>query len=395
MKRERAIIAKIENEFVLKAHYALSAVEQKLIVYLVSRINPQDEDSFQKQIVPIKDLEKLFASSEKKKWGNIYSYLEDMCDNLLGQIIRFREPIMINEEERIIKGGINWFQHILIVENKKGQKSIEFMFSDMMRPFLLELKRYVRISALEVMELKSKYAIRMYQVFKTERERTKKHKNASIITYTVEELKAFLGIPEKYPVLSNFRRRVLEVIEQDINAYSQEIVVKIEYVREGRKVTKIQFIITDKVSKKAISKTPEYTDYVPSDEDIAILTNAKFLALKALVDYGVKPGIAYKRILPSIMAGDIEGFEDIFIQQALIFFGTHTNQKNATAKAGSFVIWWTEKQVFSHEGDVYWKLHEKVYNYKKSLNEERRENRELAKKLPRATFLAKVREGKE
>ena len=219
MEDKKNAIAKIENEFVLKAHYSLSATEQKLILYLASRINPQEDELFHKQIVPVKSLEKLFSSEDTKRWGSVYSYLENICDRLLTQTIRFTQPVILNNEERIIKGGINWFQHILIVENKQKEKSIEFMFSDMMKPFLLELNKYVKLNTLEIMDLRGKYSVRMYQVFKAERERTRKHKPASNLGYELEELKSFLGVSGKYKTLPNFRRRVLEPMIEEINNF--------------------------------------------------------------------------------------------------------------------------------------------------------------------------------
>ena len=88
MKKTTTPTVKIENEFVMKAHYSLSAIEQKLILYLASQINPKENKEFHKQVVPIKKLER-FLTDENSKWGSIYSYLDNICDKLLTQRIRF------------------------------------------------------------------------------------------------------------------------------------------------------------------------------------------------------------------------------------------------------------------------------------------------------------------
>lgn len=387
-KKNNSLIATIENEFVMKAHYSLSAVEQKLILYLASRINPLEDKEFHKQIVAIKDLEAIFlgADADTKKWGSVYSYMESVCDNLLSQTIRFVEPIVLNEKTKVIKGGINWFQHILIIENEKKETSIEFKFSDMMKPFLLELNKYVKLNAFEVMSLRGKYSIRMYQIFKAERERTKKYKVESILEYDLIELRSLLGIGDKYTLMANLRRRVLEPIAKEINDYSKEISVKFDYIKKRNNVTGVRFMITDKSSKVKEIKEVKLNDFTPSDKDIASLTNAQYKAYMELIEYGVKEGIAFKQIIPTIKVGVITGFEDVFVKQAITYFNGKTTQKTKSAKAGAFVNWWVESKVFSDKADLYWKFHDYAYEHQKGLSPEAKANRELAKNITREEF---------
>lgn len=386
MNNKNNLVASIENEFIIKAHYSLSAIEQKIVLYLASRINPKIDKEFHKQIIPIKELEKVFLNDRDVKWGNVYSYLETICDKLLDKTIRFNKPLVLDGKQRAIRGRINWFQHILVVENEHKQVCIEFKFSDMMKPFLLQLNKYVKLNVLEVMDMQGKYAIHMYQVFKSERARTKAFsKLQTVMKYDLFEFREYLDIVDKYGKIANLRRRVIEPVINEVNEYSEEINVKYEYIKKGKSVTGLKFIISDKPSKK-LSNTPKYKDFVPSEDDLLKLTNAQYKAYFKLVEYGVIEGIAYKQILPTIKAGDILGFEDIFINAAIKYFSENTNHKNDKYKAGAFVKWWTENDVFSDKNDIYWKLHEKAYNYKKNLKGEAKTNREVAKNITRKEF---------
>jgi hypothetical protein len=235
------------------------------------------------------------------------------------------------------------------------------------------------------MDLRGKYAVRMYQVFKAERERTRKHKSESILSFELDELKNFLGISGKYDTLPNLRRRVLEPMVDEINKFSKEIQVDFEYLKKRAKVVGIQFLIKDTFISHL--NGPESEDLSLAEVEVGRLTKSRYMAFKMLLDFGVLDGIAYHRILPTIGAGEVEGYEDVFIRHAINHFNKKTDKESPEAKAGAFVKWWTEKKAFSTEAELYWQIQEKVQRYKKSMSEETRHNRELAKTMSHQDFL--------
>lgn len=388
MENDKKQIAKIENDFIFKAHYALSAVEQKLILHLVSRLDPLNDKNFAKQIVPIRDIERALweQGGRTSKVGNVYEYLQEVTGRLIDRKIFFNKEVII-KKQKIYGGFINWFQSILVLEHK-GQVCIEFMFSERMKPFLLQLNEYVKINAMEVMDMRGKHSIRMYQIFKAKREQTKKHAKYEVftpITYGLDDLKAMLGIGGKYKVLKNFRRRVLEPIETEINEYSNEISISFDYIKTRRKVTGIEFKIFDKV--KPVQKL-QNVDYIPSTEDLEKLTWAKRNAYDKLLEFGVKEGIAIRQIIEKVKGGEMEGYEDLFIEKALEHFKKWSKQqKNAKQSVGTFVNWWTKKKVFDIQNDVFFKIVEAVNVEKKKMEQERIDNRRVAKDMPKAEFM--------
>ncbi len=383
------MVAKIENDFIFKAHYSLSSIEQKIVLYLVSRIDPQKNGAFDKQVVPIKHLEKILWSGQKKM-GDPYRYMKEVVENLIDRKIYFRHEIIINNE-KIYGGVINWFQSILVKDTPEGI-GIEFMFSERMKPFLLELNKYVRLNAMEVMDMRGKHAIRLYQVFKAERERTRKFKNVSTVTYDLEELKAILDVSGKYKVLKDFRRYVLESVVKEIETCSNEISISYSYIKTRRKVTGIEFSIYDKKSVELIApelpKTKEGEEnYVPDKSDLDKLTFAQSKAYQLLLDFGVYGGIAYKQILPTIKGVNMEGFEDLFVEQAIqLFRRKEKGKKDDKKSTGTFVNWWTKKKVFDISGDVFFQISDKVHAAKKRLGQERLDNRAVAKDMTKGAF---------
>lgn len=373
-------VAKLENDFIVNAHYNLSAVEQKIVLFLASRLNPKSDKEFVQQIIPIKEIENFIW--EKNKVGNVYEYLHIVCTRLLNRTIFFPKGAIINGE-KIYGGGIHWFQSILVKDTDKGL-SIEFMFSERMKPFLLELNQYVRLNVVEVMNMKGKHAIRMYQVFKAEREKTKKFRSITLVSYSLDELKTILNLSGRYKVLKDFRRNVLEPIEREINEYSEEISISYEYLKTRRKVTGVEFYIFD---KKNIDIKKELESYEPSKKEIESLSRSKLHAYENMLSFGIYEGIAFKQMLPNIKGGNIEGYEDLFLEKAIAHFAKRARQqKTSKESAATFVNWWTAKKVFSHDEDVFWKIAEEVNLVKKKMSQEKLDNRSIAKGMTNKEF---------
>jgi len=388
MMKEKKItkqIARIENRFIFNARYQLSAREQKIILYLMSNLDPKRQDDFHKQIVPVKELETLLKR-EDKKWGGLYKEMNDFSARIISKYISFDSDFLIDGKP--LRGVISWFQSVLPVENDFGEVSLEFMFSERLKPFLLQLSEYAKIHPLDVAPMKSGFAIRMYQVFKAERDRMRRHTQSSSLVYTLDALKKMLGIEGKYKVLKDFRRRVLDVVEREVNTHSPGIQVKYEYIKTNRRVTGVKFLIFDKIKSKTKQGGRGTSDYFPSDAELEKLTYAKSQAYETLVKFGVYEGIAFKQILPNIKGSEVDGYEDYFIKHALAHFKRWArNQPNKAISAATFVSWWTEKEIFSPKNDVFGKIVEKIIKDKKKLDQITFDNRIEAKKMTKQEFI--------
>lgn len=393
MRKGKNQVARIDNQLVMKAHYSLSSNEQKLILFLVSKIDADSRDDFNIQRVKIKDIEKFFAE-EGKRWGSIYERVDMMCNNITDKKITLPKGFVVEGKPIKMHRYIQWFTDIEPYEDEEGEICLKFQFADSLKSFLLQLSEYVRINLLEVLPMRGKYAIRMYQIFKSERDRTKKFRKISYLTYGLDELKAMLNIGNKYSRLQNFKDRVLNPIIKEINEYSQEISVEYELLKTRRTVTGIEFSIKSKeeISKKLQNVDSSY-DYVPTDADLNKLTWAQRNAYDTLVKFKVKEGIALRQILQKVKGGNMEGFEDLFINKSIAHFKKWAKQqKTQDQSAGTFVNWWTKKKVFAHDNDVYWKISETVNEERKGMEQERLDNRMIAKDMTKDEFVKWYRE---
>ncbi len=389
--KEKKNTASIQNELAIYGHYGLSAIEQKLVLYLITRLKPKEEKAFNTISIPMREIEK-YLKGDIGKWGSVYSYLRKIRKKLLRKQLEFTSPVTIQTDEgekHIVEGEINWFSSILIVKDNNNVNHLEFRFSDEMKPFLLKLSEYVRLNIVGIAEMKGKYAIRMYQAFKAERERIRNTgRNKAEIIYEIDELKAMLGVIDKYSMISNFRRRVIEPMINEINRESLDISISYHFIRKGREIHKIAFEIYDKQNiELPRSGKKEAGNYEPNQEDLDKLTFAQSKAYQILLDFGVYGGIAYKQILPTIKGASMEGYEDLFVEQAIRLFKRKEKGKLGDKKStGAFVNWWTKKKVFDISGDVFFQISDKVHATKKQLSQERLDNRAVAKGMTKGAF---------
>lgn len=381
--QKRNQIARIENDFLFNARYYMPGVEQKVLLFLVSQLEPKKQEDFHVQLITVKELERYLKTDEDTKWGSTYDRLDEFTRRLSSRQISFNSQYA--REGKPIRGFINWFQSAIPVENDKGELCIKFRFSEDLKPVLLSLNEYVRVNGIDVAPMRGGHAIHAYQIFLAARRKNQSHSPISTYESEVEEFKAQLGIPGTYAKLKDFRRRVLDPIKEQINQHSREISVDYKYIKTGRKVTSIRWVITDKKKSNAKQDTI-HKDYKPAEEEINQLTKSKKQTYSILVEFGVFPGIAFKQIIPTIGGSEVEGWEDHFITFALRHFKKWAENPE---HPGVFVNWWLEQKVFDPSGDVFGLIMEQLTQVKKRMQEEEPvayENRFTARTMTSVEF---------
>jgi len=370
-------VARIENWFVFNSQYSLTAKEQKVVLFLISQISPQQK-AFEEQSIRVTELKKLLETGVKA--GSFYSEMDRITKSLIARNIEF--PTGIKYDGKALPGRINWFQSIVPMKKDEGDVVLEFIFSNRLKPFLLELQEYAQIDYKEAFALGSGFSIRMFQIFRAHRDKFAKYQRTSELKYGLDDLKQLLGIPGKYDDFRNFRKRVLEVLVSEIKKETS-INVSYETIKEGRRVAKIKFIFSDKKRNKT---TDEKSEIVYTNQN---LTFAQVKAVQMLVDLEVYEGIVFKQILPCLINPEWEGFEDIAIEKMISIFKSKARVKNG----GTFVNWFLERKVFE-QGDNFAKIMEQVQKYKKDLQHnhpDRWDNRLLARKMTATEFKKKIK----
>ncbi len=207
------------NSFI-EARYKLSLAEQRLVLSVISQIEPDDED-FNTYSINVSDFVELAGVRNK----NAYSQMKKITDSLQTKLI------IINKGDSELRA--TWFS---TAEYFKGKGYVEVEISPKLKPYLLKLKeRFTTYKLKTVMQLKSIYSIRIYELLK-------QYEKIGKRVFVVEELKEKLGVEKKYALYGDFKKKILQVAEKEL-AEKTDIYFTFNEVKEGRKVVFIEFNI--------------------------------------------------------------------------------------------------------------------------------------------------------
>lgn len=217
----------------IEARYNLSLNEQKLILYAASQLNNFSDKDFTTIRMPVSEFFKMACVDEKSKNHN---YLKNLVKGLMGKQLEIE---YLNDDWELI-------QWVSRCKYESEDAIIEFEFSPAMKPYLLKLEEHYRGYPLrEVMQLNSKYSIRLYELL-IQWEYTK-HRS---LTIEVEELRKKMGLlNDEYERFTDFENRVIKVAVTEINNESN-IFVTYEKIKKGRRIHEIKFKFEMKKGEK-------------------------------------------------------------------------------------------------------------------------------------------------
>lgn len=223
--QEQSYSVAMTNEFIQKSRYELSRTEQKAVLYMVSKIKPQDLPGTE-YTFSIKNFCRVCNLNTKS--GVYYKYLKDVLAKLA------EKPLIIpmGEKHNLIT---HWFASADIDGNSD---IVNITFAKPLTPHLYELQtRYTKFYLENVLPMESGYGIRLYEYIKSVCYNTNK------IIISLDELRERVGCEGKFKQSSELRINVIEPAIKDINLYTD---IKIEYktYKTGKKVSSIEFIIS-------------------------------------------------------------------------------------------------------------------------------------------------------
>ena len=203
--------------------YDLSITEQKLIIYLVSKLCAEDKD-FKKVKFSVAEFCDVCGI---QKSGREYERVKSSIKQL-----RDKSYWIKNENEEIL---FAWIDTAKIVKYEQ----IELILSEALRPYLLELrKNFTSYQLINVLCLKSKYSIRLYEIFKSYLWIGKWEVN-------INEFREMIYLNDKYKLYKELKRNVIEPSIAEINKYT-DLTIEYETLKVGRNVDKLVFKIIEK-----------------------------------------------------------------------------------------------------------------------------------------------------
>lgn len=226
-KTKTQVIRK-SNELI-EARYKLSIAEQRLVLLLASEISPDDED-FKSYEIRVTDFAKMF-SLEKCK--SMYKEVQKSAKELLCK------RIDLSKDGKEIY--TTWLSYVEYID---GSGVVNLEFHSSLKPYFLQLKsHYTQYQLNHVIDFKSQYSMRLYELLKMDA--FKANKNGDFKKcFELKEYRELLGVDKKaYPIFADFRKYVIQPVASEISDKTDLYINDVQYGKTGRKITNITFVV--------------------------------------------------------------------------------------------------------------------------------------------------------
>lgn len=165
----------VKHNELIQARYDLTLNEQKIILYAVSQLD-RDKEKFNILSINIREFFELLGTTQER-----YTEIREIVREL-----RKKEIIINTDERELIIGWLSSIDYL------KDEGIIELEFSEKLIPYLLQLKkRFTRYELKNILYLKNKHSIRIYELLKQYEKIGKRE-------FELEEFKKLLMIEGQY-----------------------------------------------------------------------------------------------------------------------------------------------------------------------------------------------------
>lgn len=242
------------NSLIQQTATNLSLNEQRFILIALSKI--QKEDTIDKQYSISFEEFCNILNIEKSKGGYLHKRIKKYLKKLADTSIWYYDNQ--NKEDRLIR----WLSNIKIKDSV-----IYYSFDRSISDYIYNLKEYYTTYELwNVLLLKTKNSIEFYEFIKS-------LANLNIApTFEIDVLQAKFNI--NYKTYGEFKRSFLTRCLEEVNNKT-DLKVKVNEIKEGRKVVKLEFIINILENKELMDK------YVSVESAIQLKQNKPLLEHKA------------------------------------------------------------------------------------------------------------------
>lgn len=216
---------------VIKGKQDMTLQEARILRLVITQVAKEDKD-LKTYTCRVKDLAQFLQIPK----NDLYRDIREILTNLLKRIV-----FIGTSNPRQPWKAFSWVQ----LAEYDGAGGITLMLSEQIRPYVLELDKYFTRYRLEnILEMNSFYAIRLYELLKCDDYKAY-HSGDDYREYTLEFLRQFFDCETKYPLFADFKKRVIATAVREINLKSDLEIREVKYLKTGRKVTGIQFLVWD------------------------------------------------------------------------------------------------------------------------------------------------------
>ena len=246
----------VKANSLIEASYRLTLDEMRLLALTIGTMNPKsDQQVFEFSVSEF--VNQFPEVNADRAYTQIKSAIE-----------RISERWVKTEDER----HVTKFRWVSSQTYFKKEGRFKIALTNEIMPYLTQLKgQFTQYQLNHISGFSSVHAIRLYELFT-------QYKRLGERYISVEDLKKWLQLEDKYDRYNNLNQRVLTPALSEINEKS-DLFVEYEPIKKGRKVTGIEFRIT---YEKPVKKRPafphknKYGKFVKLDTQNPKMSNAEY-----------------------------------------------------------------------------------------------------------------------
>lgn len=266
-----------KSNALINSSYRLSLNELRIVLFGLSHINPRTEEFPLFYEIRVKDLAEFYNIGGKER-GSFY---DDIKNALVNKFWEREFSYFDTKLNKTVKR--RW-----LIEVQYGGKDgvLSYYYNPLIKEQLQNLsKRFTSYFLSNITNMKSAYSIRIYEIVVMYLNASKQDKK--IFQKTIDELKTYLDLHEKYHHFFNFKARVLEVARKEINKYS-DLNFDYRVVKIGRTPNKVEFIVSRRNQKLIPQPKHSITDLALTSKVVPeIIEKAKKIVLEANTGWDV------------------------------------------------------------------------------------------------------------
>jgi len=236
MKKEETSV--IKANALLEGNHRFNLTETKLLLAVIAQIK-RDDTEFHDYRVHIRGFLELMKVQPKS-----YNHIRKVCRLFKAKVIEIK-----TDDGYLIT---SYFSDIQVYDH---HGYIDFTISPKMKKYLLQLRdNFTIFDIRNIINCKSVYSIKIYQLLK-------QFEKIGTRSFTVDELRKMLGLPDGYKRWGNLKDRIINVAQKELLDFS-DLYFEYKTERKDRFIHSITFTIHRQLLHKRLLQKDNAVHYI-------------------------------------------------------------------------------------------------------------------------------------